>query len=133
MRICVGLDSNAIIALGIVSQPLRITYLHTPPWDREPWASLLARNSPGGASIDAPVLIAQGEEDSLVLPRITRAFVDRLCRGGETVDDRTSPGVGHVQAGPQTAPDAMDWIGARFAGGPAPAGCGEGARPVAPA
>lgn len=106
-----------------VSLALRVTYLHTLPWETEPWKSLIARNSPGNEGIGPPILITQGEADRLILPAITKAFVERLCRQGETVDYRTYPGVDHVHAGPETVADIANWIADRFAGNPAPSGC----------
>jgi hypothetical protein len=97
-----------------VSQALRITYLHTLPWETEPWKSLIARNSPGNGRIGAPILIAQGEADRLILPSITKAFVGRLCRQGETLDYCTYRGVDHVHAGPETAADIANWIADRL-------------------
>ena len=37
--------------------------------EREPWRSLLARNTPGTLPPSIPVFLAQGEPDKLVLPR----------------------------------------------------------------
>jgi hypothetical protein len=75
---CIALDRNATIVAAVVSQALRITYLHSSPWETEPLKSLNARNSPGNEQIGAPILITQGEADRLILPSITKAFVDPL-------------------------------------------------------
>jgi acetyl esterase/lipase len=121
---CIAVDTNATIAAAVVSQALRVTYLHKIPWETEPWKSRLERNSPGNGTTGAPMLITQGEADALILPSITRAFVERLCRQGETVEYRTYPGVNHLHAGPETAADVASWVADRFADKPAPSTCG---------
>jgi dienelactone hydrolase len=120
---CVALDRNATIAAVVVSQGCGSPTCTRLPWETEPWKSLIARNSLGNGEIGAPILITQGEVDRLILPSITKAFVDQLCRQGETVDYRTYPGVDHVHAGPETATDVANWIADRFAGKPPPNTC----------
>ena len=121
--ICIGIDENATIAAGLVAQLLAISYLRAIPWETQPWKDLIAKNSPGHERIEAPVLITQGEDDKLVTPAITSAYVEMLCRQGERVEYRTYPGVDHIQAGPQTADDVARWVGQRFASEPAATSC----------
>jgi pimeloyl-ACP methyl ester carboxylesterase len=121
--VCIVVDQNATIAAGLLAQLLRISYLRKNPWEIQPWKGLIASNSPGHTRIDAPVLITQGDDDKLVRPGITRAFVEELCREGEQVSYRTYPGVDQIHAGPETAPDAAAWIAARFLGKPARSTC----------
>ena len=121
--VCIAVDENATVSAGLVAQLLRISYLHKNPWEIEPWRGLIARNSPGNARINAPILITQGDEDRLVTPPITSAFVARLCREGEQVSYRTYPGLDHVHAGPDTAADVAKWIADRFLGERAPRTC----------
>lgn len=120
--ICIGAD-NGPIAAAVVSLALKVSYLRRLPWDLEPWKQLLALNTPGAAKIPAPVLITQGDADKLVRPAVTAAFAELLCAKGETIDYRTYPGVDHIRAGPDTAPDVARWIANRFAGAKAPTTC----------
>ena len=92
--------------------------------DREPWRSLLARNTPGTLPPRIPVFLAQGAADTLVLPRVTQDYRARLCRAGSRVEFDLVPGVGHLSIAKDAAPAALDWIGDRFAGEPAPSNCG---------
>ena len=83
----------------------------------------LEENVPTGP-FPVPVLVAQGTEDTLVLPSTQHAYTDRLCAAGEHVDYRTYPR-NHatiVQQGSPMVPDLLDWTADRFAGAPAP-GC----------
>lgn len=92
--------------------------------DREPWRLLLARNTPGTLPPRIPVFLAQGAADTLVLPRVTQDYRARLCRAGSRVEFELVPGVGHLSIAKDAAPAAIDWIGDRFAGEPAPSNCG---------
>ncbi|WP_437871395.1 lipase family protein [Methylorubrum extorquens] len=92
--------------------------------DREPWRSLLARNTLGTLPPRIPVFLAQGAADTLVLPRVTQDYRSRLCRVGSRVEFDLVPGVGHHSIAKDAAPAAPDWIGDRFAGEPAPSNCG---------
>ncbi|MGE7417795.1 lipase family protein [Methylobacterium tarhaniae] len=92
--------------------------------DREPWRGLLARNTPGTLPPRVPVFLAQGAADTLVLPRVTQDYRERLCRAGSPVAFDLAPGVGHLSIARDAAPAALDWIGDRFAGEPAPSNCG---------
>ncbi|MEA1832174.1 alpha/beta fold hydrolase [Methylobacterium durans] len=92
--------------------------------DREPWRSLLARNTPGTLPPSIPIFLAQGSADNLVLPRVTQDYRARLCRAGSRVEFDLVPGVGHLSIAKDAAPAALDWIGDRFAGETAPSNCG---------
>lgn len=72
-------------ALHTIARPLIGRYTTADPGSTEPWASFLARNTPGGVPIGVPILVAQGLKDALVDPAVTTAFVGRLCAAGERV------------------------------------------------
>ena len=89
----------------------------------EPWRSLLAQNIPGTPPPDIPVLITQGAADRLVLPEVTRAYVQRLCAAGSNVMYQEWPGVHHGLIGSDSALQAVAWIADRFDGVAAPNTC----------
>ena len=91
----------------------------------EPWASLIARNTPGTLPPNVPVFIAQGTNDHIVPPRITWNYVRGLCTTGSRVTVDELPGVGHGFAAMRSARTAVDWIADRFAGHPAPNDCSQ--------
>jgi len=91
----------------------------------EPWASLIARNTPGTLPPNVPVFIAQGTNDHIVPPRITWNYVRGLCTAGSRVTVDELPGVGHGFAAMRSARTAVDWIADRFAGHPAPNDCSQ--------
>jgi acetyl esterase/lipase len=89
----------------------------------EPWRSLLRQNIPGVLPRDIPVFLAQGDADDLVRPQVTTAYKDALCAAGSRVRMLNMAGVGHGFAGFDSAKAAVEWMGARLAGQPAPSDC----------
>lgn len=89
---------------------------------------LLDENSPHGTS-EAPVLVAQGDADRLVLPGPQDDFVAQWCAAGQAVDYRTYPGLDHVpivEEGSPLVPELVAWTEDRLAGLPATPTCGAG-------
>ena len=78
---------------------------------------------PGKRATKAPILIVQGDADTIVAPDVTERLVQRLCQNGETVRLRLAPGVGHLETGHEAAPAVLQWIDDRFAGKPRPTSC----------
>ncbi|MFF8414607.1 lipase family protein [Streptomyces omiyaensis] len=90
-----------------------------------PFGTHLEENTPRGR-IGVPVLIAQGETDQLVLPRVQRAYADAACAAGNRVDYRTYPGLDHTGVVGNTSPllpQLLAWTADRFHGRPAPTTC----------
>jgi pimeloyl-ACP methyl ester carboxylesterase len=98
-------------------------FLRRQPWRVQPWSSILAQNTPGGIPIHVPVLITQGEADTIVPPHATVLLARRLCAAGEQVDLHLYPSVGHLEAGIIVVPDVAAWIAGRFAGRAPPSTC----------
>ncbi len=105
-----------MLALLPEAELLKIQFLRAQPWETEPWATILAENTPGGSPIAAPVLIAQGADDPLVLPEVQQAFVDGWCARGQSIEYQIYDGVGHLDAGHASAADVSRWAAARFSG-----------------
>lgn len=103
-----------------------------PLWTTDPTdgalGERLAENVPTGA-VEAPLLVAQGASDPLVLPSTQDAYVGARCAAGQPVDYRTYEGrdhVGLVQADSPLAPDLVRWTEARLAGEPPTPTCATG-------
>ncbi len=60
-----------------------------------PLGERLTENTPA-RTIHAPLLIAQGESDDLVLPEVQNRYVESRCSAGQRVDFRTYSGRDHV-------------------------------------
>ena len=83
-------------------------------YNAQPWSRVLADNVPGHAPAGAPVYIAQGTTDKIVLPAVTQKFVQDLCSRGEKVVFDQLPGVGHMTSGKDSATAAIEWMTALF-------------------
>jgi pimeloyl-ACP methyl ester carboxylesterase len=82
-------------------------------------------NVPTG-SITAPLLIAQGLSDDLVLPAVQERFVRERCAAGQNLEYRTYPGRDHVSVVAPDSPlteDLVRWTRDRFSGAPTEGGC----------
>src|ERR1700761_852935 len=90
----------------------------------EPWKTLAMRNTPGALPAGIPLFLAQGTDDKLVRPDVTRAYFQRQCKAGSKVRMIWLPNEGHGFAGRDSADDAVAWMAGRFAGEPPPSDCG---------
>ena len=57
-----------------------------------------------------PVLISQGEIDTLVRPDITQDYVDGQCKAGAEIELDTYPGIGHFDIRPVVPPHIVSWF-----------------------
>jgi alpha-beta hydrolase superfamily lysophospholipase len=90
-----------------------------------PLGQRLAENTPS-AIIPAPVLIAQGEADDLVLPGVQQGYIAARCRAGQPIDYRTYAGRDHISVVAPDSPLAADllaWTRDRFDAKPAHSTC----------
>lgn len=90
----------------------------------------LSRNSVGAAPVAGPVLLLQGEADTVVPPELTASVAASLCESGATVEYRTYPGLVHdtwpggaIGINDGAMPDILAWVADRFSGKPAPTTC----------
>lgn len=86
---------------------------------------LLKEQTPTGPW-PAPVLVAQGLSDPLVLPKLQQQWVDDRCEDGAALDYRTFVGLSHVSlvaADSPFTPQVVEWTLDRWNGEAAPAGC----------
>ena len=105
--------------------------LVSPSYSTDPaFTKYLRANSTGHRPVGGPVLLLQGEADTVVPTAVTDQVAASLCKLGARVDYRTYPGLEHdtypwVQGIDDGAmPDILAWTADRFAGRPASATCG---------
>jgi acetyl esterase/lipase len=107
-----------------MSAPLARLFLSVKnPATIEPWKSLLTQNTAGELPRDIPVFLSQGSSDGLVLPLVTQAYKQRLCKAGSKVKMLVMPGVSHGFIGYDSANEAADWMAGRFKGEAPPGDC----------
>jgi alpha-beta hydrolase superfamily lysophospholipase len=71
--LCLLTDLDELHEMG---QPLVGDFLLSDPTATEPWQTLLADNSAGSTAFAAPLFVAQGSADQLIVPEDTARFVD---------------------------------------------------------
>jgi hypothetical protein len=87
------------------------------------WRTLLAENAPTPQPGGPLVFLAQGDEDPVIPPPLTRDFARRLCWERTPVRYLAMPGVDHYTAAARSAAAVADWIAGRFAGVSPPDDC----------
>ena len=102
-----------------------------------PWKEKMEANSVKPWHMSAPLLIAQGGKDDVVMPDLTRKFAVASCRMGDDVQVIFKPDGGHLTIADAASAATVDWISARFEGKPTMSDCGvltkPGAGPAPPA
>jgi len=110
----------SVLEAGVIDRPI---WRKSP--NEGPLAARLEANVPRN-TIGAPVLIAQGLADTLVLPGAQQEYVDSRCAAGQRLDYRTYPGKDHmgvVSAGSPLLPQLLQWTEDRLRGEPAADTC----------
>ena len=79
-----------------------------------------------------PTFVGQGLLDDVVLPSTTAMLQADWCAAGDQMTVEWYPDADHFSVPSQSAPDAVTWIAARFAGQAATSTC-DSPPPVTPA
>lgn len=111
---CVTLDGFKLrtkIGLVRLTRQLRGVDLNASPR----WAELMRVNSVAPRKLGVPLLIAQGSDDVLVAPKVTRRFAKQMCRAGQPLRFVEIAGGDHVTIAKRTTTATINWIGDRFA------------------
>jgi len=125
----IGGKCIATAAQGFTDVPdvlaLEVTFLSQNPATAPGWSDRLRENSPGDVSTTIPLLVAQGESDTLVRPDVTSEYVQAQCAAGASIEYVTYPHTGHFAVRTVAAPMVRDWLLARLRGDPTDSGCTE--------
>ena len=99
-----------ISELHEIGQPLVGDFTMSDPTKTEPWASLLDENSAGATAFDAPLLLAQGLEDELVVPSDTTEFAQHEADLGIDVTYHEIPFANHGTVAYLALPAMLRWL-----------------------
>ncbi|MET0735930.1 MAG: alpha/beta fold hydrolase [Microbacterium sp.] len=93
-----------------IGEPLVGDFTTSDPTTTEPWATLLAENSAGSVAFDAPLFIAQGLDDTLVIPEDTADFAAHEASLGMRVTYEEIPFATHGTVAYLAIPGLMSWL-----------------------
>ncbi len=98
-------------------------YLAEDPATTQPWADLLQQNTPGASALSVPLLVAQGDDDTLVHPSATDAFIAHECSIGTEVSALHIPKTGHGLVALRAMSTVLAFFAHDGAGSPATPAC----------
>ena len=93
-----------------IATPFVGNYVLADPTTVEPWAGIIAENTPGASPFAVPLFVAQGDSDTLVRPEITADFVREQEALGTTVTFVRLPHTGHGLAADRALPRVVEWL-----------------------
>jgi pimeloyl-ACP methyl ester carboxylesterase len=96
-----------------IGQPLVGKFVTADPATVAPWATLFAENSAGATAFQAPLLVAQGLKDTLVLPAATEAFASHEQSLGMDVEFHPIDLADHGTVAYLALPALMEWLDKR--------------------
>ncbi|MEV8368715.1 alpha/beta fold hydrolase [Microbacterium sp. NPDC064584] len=96
--------------LHAIGQPLVGDFTIADPTTAAPWSDLLAENSAGATAFDAPLFLAQGLKDELVVPKDTAAFAEHEAGLGIRVTYQEIPFATHGTVALLAIPGLMQWL-----------------------
>ena len=96
--------------LHAMGEPLVGDFTTSDPTSTPPWAGLLADNSAGSTAFEAPLFIAQGLDDELVVPSDTADFAQHERSLGMDVDYHPIAGATHGTVAYFSLPALLAWL-----------------------
>lgn len=93
-----------------IGLPLVGDFTTSDPTTTEPWATLLAENSAGGTAFAAPLFLAQGLRDELIVPDDTAEFAGHEASLGMDVTYHEIPFADHGSVAYLSLPAMLRWL-----------------------
>jgi alpha-beta hydrolase superfamily lysophospholipase len=121
---CIVSPLDQLADLG-AQKKLSPNLLLADPAVTRPWADFLENNRPGKVLAGAPVLVAQGTNDTIVDLEVTEAFVASLCQRRSRVRFIRYPQGSHHTVVRRSANQTVNWLGERLNGAPVRTPCGQ--------
>jgi len=107
--------STGLLTDSVALHLLPQAFLKADPTKIAPWKSIVAENTPRKLPPGLPVLIAQGSDDSVIEPEVTRNFARGLCRSGVPVK-LLEIEANHLSIASLSADRVVAWLSARAGG-----------------
>jgi pimeloyl-ACP methyl ester carboxylesterase len=101
---CLSDPSLNTVALNIASLLNSNQMWSSNPASTQPWLAQMNTNTPGQVGIPVPVLVAEGTDDTLVLPSETAQLVSTYQANGTTITEQLMPGIDHSEGGAASVP-----------------------------
>ena len=99
-----------ITELHRIGEPLVGDFTTSDPTVTEPWSGLLADNSAGSTAFEAPLFLAQGLDDELVVPEDTERFARHEASLGMRVTYHEIPFATHGTVAYLALPAMLSWL-----------------------
>ncbi|WP_397557661.1 alpha/beta fold hydrolase [Microbacterium alkaliflavum] len=93
-----------------IGEPVVGRFTTSDPTTTPPWSELLAENSAGSVAFDAPLFVAQGLDDALVVPADTTGFVAHERAQGMSVRYDQIPFATHATVAYLALPGMLEWL-----------------------
>lgn len=93
-----------------IGQPVVGKFVTADPGTVQPWADILTDNSAGSVAFTAPLFVAQGLDDKLVLPAATESFVAHETALGMDVEFHPIRTATHGTVAYLALPALMAWL-----------------------
>jgi pimeloyl-ACP methyl ester carboxylesterase len=93
-----------------IGQPLIGDFISSDPTTTAPWNELLSENSAGSVAFDAPLFVAQGLRDEVVVPEDTAEYVQTAASLGIAVTYETIPFADHRTVAFLALPGMLAWL-----------------------
>lgn len=104
--------------LHAIGTPVVGNFTKADPTTTSPWDQLLAENSAGAVGFDAPLFVAQGLDDTLVVPQDTTDFVAHEASLGIRVTYEEIPFATHGTVAYLAVPGLLSWLDRVVGGAP---------------
>ena len=91
--------------------------------NQEAWLKRIEQVALGIVPSKVPIAVYQGDDDPIIFPAASEAYVKRACISGTAITYTNYAKTDHLRVPAQAQADFMKWIADRFAGKPAPSSC----------
>jgi alpha-beta hydrolase superfamily lysophospholipase len=116
----------------LVRDALREDFFQINPVNNSQWYSASTAQTPPMEKIKVPLYVAQGLNDTVVLPNTTALLVQKACAAGANITTNWLGDTTHLQVAMVAGPSVTAWIQDRFDGIPPTDSCSQ-VLPVDPA